>query len=69
MNNEQLLGQMPKREVAFRMFCDCLHCEYVNNLHQDKQGRWFCTGNEQCEDFNRAGFEGLMVKEVGDLYD
>lgn len=69
MNNEQLLGQMPKREAVFRMFCDCLHCENVSNLHKDKQGCWFCTGNEQCEDFNRVGFEGLMVKEVGDLYD
>ena len=60
MTNEQLLGQLSKREVAFRMKTDCFSCVYWK-LNKYQHGECTLPTNEEtC----RAGFEEWMRKEI-----
>ena len=61
MNNEQILGQLPKREMAFRLSADCLYC---NCWKPDKKNRWRCT-LPNVEANCRERFERLMSAEAG----
>ena len=60
MNREQILGRLAKREVAFRVFADCMTCAYYK---ADPFGAYKCEkpdGDETC----RAGFEKWMKGEM-----
>ena len=60
MNREQILGRLAKREVAFRVFTDCMTCVYYK---ADKFGAYKCEKPEN-EETCRAGFEKWMKGEV-----
>ena len=60
MNNEQILGQLSKREVAFRMSAGCLYCACWK---PDKYKHWRCT-LPNVEEACRERFERLMREEA-----
>ena len=60
MNNEQLLGQLSKREVAFRIKSDCQSCVFWG---PDKYGHFKC-GDPETEETCRMRFEVWMRKEI-----
>ena len=58
--NEQILGQLSKREVAFRIKSDCFSCVFWG---PDEYGHYKC-GEPETEETCRAGFEEWMRKEI-----
>ena len=60
LTREQILGRLAKREVAFRVYADCMTCAYYK---ADPFGSYKCEksdGDETC----RAGFEKWMKGEI-----
>ena len=60
LTREQILGRLAKREVAFRVYADCMTCAYYK---ADNFGSYKCEkpdGDETC----RAGFEKWMKGEI-----
>ena len=60
MTPEQLLGQLSKREVAFRTKTDCFSCVY---WRANKYAHWECTSPTN-EETCRMRFENWMRKEI-----
>lgn len=60
MTPEQLLGQLSKREVAFRTWADCFSCVYWK-LNKYRHGECVSSTNEE---ICRKRFEEWMRKEM-----
>ena len=60
MTNEQVLGQLSKREAAFRVKTDCFSRVF---WRANKYAHWECTSPTN-EETCRAGFEEWMRKEI-----